>query len=311
MTVYNHQLSNEFPKYPVKFIFFGTFNPPGKEQVIIHYGRKRNQTWPTLSEIFQEDFDPNDQKIFEKLEKHGIACIDLILSVEVNQEDSDEILGKGYPDSALFKKSVKRNYIDIELIVEFLKVNEEAIPFSTWGAGSSFNKEFKELVNKIPRLVNLVSPSLAAKVPKGVKKKDFIKKDWKSKFSEIMGNANLGIIMDCDSSNLPKKSKDIILSSQNRNIRLTEDSKNIDQVWKKVKDLDGQFFTTIRGKQFKYSYKGNHIFILDRAQYRISKKDFESALKIKNAKGPGSYPEDMSGRSYVWAILERLKVLSS
>ena len=181
MAVIKHQLSNQLPNYPIRILLLGTFNPEGGENVIVHYGRKKNQTWPLLSKIFLEKFNPNDERIHEKMRRFGIACIDMIQSVEVESTKLNDVTGNGYKDTELFRSNVKRNYIDLNSLVKFLEDNPNVCVFSTWGEGSSFNTEFKNIIKGIPRLQKLVSPSLAARVPLGTDKLKNMEDDWTKK----------------------------------------------------------------------------------------------------------------------------------
>lgn len=173
-----HQLPNLLPNYPTKILLLGTFNPSCGEQVIVHYGRKRNKTWPVLSAILNEDFDTKRASIHEKMNAHGIACIDIIQSVDVPENLVQGICGKGYSDSKLFDKSITRNYIDINKLNDFIAKNSGICVFSTWGKGSSLKKEAWDYINKIKQLQPLVSPSLAARVPKGERKVEYIIRKW-------------------------------------------------------------------------------------------------------------------------------------
>jgi hypothetical protein len=176
--IIHHQLPNLLPTYPTKILLLGTFNPSGGEQVIVHYGRSKNQTWPILSDILKQDFDPNSASIHKKMETHGIACVDIIQSVDAPENLVQGICGKGYSDAKLFAKSITRNYIDIEKLNAFIGQNDGICVFSTWGKGSSIRKEAWDYINKIKQLHPLVSPSLAARVPKGEKKLAYMIRNW-------------------------------------------------------------------------------------------------------------------------------------
>ena len=81
-----HQFyKNDFfiPSWDIKFLFLGTFNPKDGEKVNYFYSRKTNLLWPTLSKIFQDEFNPNNLDFFEKLKSHKIACMDLISSIDI------------------------------------------------------------------------------------------------------------------------------------------------------------------------------------------------------------------------------------
>lgn len=173
-----HQLSNILPDYPTKILLLGTFNPKCGEPVLVHYGRKRNQTWTILSTILKENFDPNNASIHDKMKAHGIACVDIIQSLDVPENLVPEICGKGYSDSKLFANSITKNYIDIENLNAFINKNKGICVFSTWGKGSSLSKDAWNFIRKINQLHPLASPSLAARVPKGEKKLEYMIRNW-------------------------------------------------------------------------------------------------------------------------------------
>lgn len=177
-----HQLKNEpyyFPTWEVKYLFLGTFNPEGGEEVKYYYGRPKNNFWSVLSEIFNVDFSPNSSDFFDLLKEYEIGCIDIIDSINVDKNQLDDILGKGYKDSKIINNKVQRTY-NTANIIKFLGKNEHIKVYSTWGVGSSL-KEWSSEVNKIKDITPLVSPSQAARVPKGTKKYDYILSDWKNK----------------------------------------------------------------------------------------------------------------------------------
>lgn len=173
-----HQLPNLLPDYPTKILLLGTFNPKCGEPVLVHYGRKRNKTWSILSAILKESFDPNSALIHDEMKAHGIVCVDIIQSVEVPENLVQGICGSGYSDAKLFAKSVIRNYIDIDKLNNFIAKNNGICIFSTWGKGSSLRNEAWDCIDKIKPLHPLVSPSLAARVPKGQKKLEYMIRNW-------------------------------------------------------------------------------------------------------------------------------------
>jgi hypothetical protein len=175
----DHQLLHQpffIPAWPVKYLFVGTFNPNGGEYVNYYYGRKGNHTWPTLSKIFKEEFLPENASFLSKIELHGIACMDLILSIETSIERKHLVCGKGYKDSNIINTVTDRIY-NCEKINEVINNNSGIKVFSTWGKGSTLS-EWLLAVQKIPHLVHLVSPSNAARVPKGSRKEEFIFNNW-------------------------------------------------------------------------------------------------------------------------------------
>ena len=186
-----HQLSNkEFyltPNWKINHLFIGTFNPEGGENVNYFYGRSRNKTWELISEIFKTELNPTNLDFFDKIKDLGIACVDMIASIKKSDnsmfstiEDAD-IFGKGYTDSILFKKKYSLEF-NTEQINELISKNSNIKAYSTWGNGPS-HKNWKTEISKIKFTNNLVSPSMAARVPKGEKKIDYMLNDWKSKIS--------------------------------------------------------------------------------------------------------------------------------
>ena len=181
MNIIKHQLNNKefyFPNWKVKYLLIGTFNPSGGEGVGYYYGRKKNQTWKLISEIFNESFDPNNESFFDLLRKHEIACVDMIDQVHVSDDRYAKIIGEGYKDSEIINCSVIREY-NTDRIKELIKANSGINLYTTWGKGSNL-KEWREEVLKLENLNPLVSPSLAARVPKGENKFDYMLNNWKS-----------------------------------------------------------------------------------------------------------------------------------
>ena len=178
----NHHFIGEdfyFPNWEISYLFLGTFNPMGGEKVPYFYAREKNLTWSTLSKVFDVDFNPMDIDFINKLSKHKIACMDLIKSIKVDKKDLEKIIGQGYKDTNLINGSTIIEF-NTKNILEVVNKNSGLKVFSTWGKGPNF-KLWKEEINSIPNIINLVSPSMAARVPKGHKKKEFVFNDWKTK----------------------------------------------------------------------------------------------------------------------------------
>lgn len=187
----NHQLLEKdffIPNWEVRHLFLGTFNPEGGEKVRYFYGRNKNQTWPNLANIFKDDrMLPNskDSEFFTSLKFHGIACMDLIKCVEFNELQREFIIGRGYSDSKIINNQVSREYL-IDDIINVIKKNNGCMVYSTWGQGSNL-KEWRlkvDRITQISNIVQLVSPSLVARVPEGERKKEYIKGDWESKIKK-------------------------------------------------------------------------------------------------------------------------------
>lgn len=183
----SHQLLNEEknlfkPSWKVKHLFIGTFNPEGGQPVNYYYGRESNYFWKVISKIFNDSFDPYTcsdlSSFFEKLHKHKIGCIDIIKSVEFDENtiNQDDINGNGYNDSKIINKKVKREYSTSE-ILKVIELNPEIKIYTTWGEGQKL-QEWKTEIDKLPKKIKLVSPSRVARVPKGIAKFDYIFENW-------------------------------------------------------------------------------------------------------------------------------------
>jgi hypothetical protein len=178
-----HQLTDQdyfIPHWPIKYLFLGTFNPAGGDEVNYYYGRKRNQVWPLLREITGKELDLENKSAFlAELKELGIGCMDMILEVHASTDRLAFVVGKGYSDAKIINNYTQRIY-NTATINTIIAQNEGVQIFSTWGKGRPL-KEWKNEVLKISSIVSLVSPSMAAKVPKGIKKFEFMLADWSSK----------------------------------------------------------------------------------------------------------------------------------
>jgi len=182
MKVINHQLRNKtcyLPDWKVQYLLVGTFNPQDGESVNYYYGRKKNQTWNLISEIFCSQFDPNSLTFFSLLKKNKIACVDMIDQLEALESRIDRIIGKCYSDTEIINNSVKRVY-NTAAIQKIIKTNRDIKVYSTWGKGSKLN-DWKKETAKLGQIIPLVSPSLAARVPKGRIKFDYMLDNWNEK----------------------------------------------------------------------------------------------------------------------------------
>ena len=105
--------------------------------------------------------------------------MDMIDSVEAPDIMIQDIKGKGYKDSTIINGSVRRTY-NTRIIKQVITDNPGVRVYSTWGTGSSLS-EWRYEIAKIGNIIPLVSPSLAARVPKGESKFDYILRDWEKK----------------------------------------------------------------------------------------------------------------------------------
>ena len=190
MKLINHQFINEpffLADWEVKHLLIGTFNPEkiseGGVSVNYYYGRQKNQTWKLLSNIFCCDLNPNSEDFFFLLKKNKIACIDMITQLKVSENKIDNIIGKGFKDTEIINGTVERIYNTIA-IQKLINENVGVKTYSTWGKGPNL-KEWKQEIEKIGKLIALVSPSMAAKVPKGSVKFDYMLDDWKPKIKHV------------------------------------------------------------------------------------------------------------------------------
>jgi hypothetical protein len=79
---------------------------------------------------------------------------------------------------------------------------------------------------------------------------------------------------------------------------------NAEAIWKRIVQVEGEVFYTVRRKIFKYSVKGNGIQIIGNKPYNLSKGNFFKAIPSFNTVGLRSLPKSIVGRSYVWGIFQ-------
>ena len=76
-------------------------------------------------------------------------------------------------------------------------------------------------------------------------------------------------------------------------------------VWALVVKNAGKPFHTVTGLPFTYEVRGEAVYT-SRTNYRLTKRDFESAFQQMPASGPGQFNTSVHGPSYVFAILSAL-----
>ena len=81
----------------------------------------------------------------------------------------------------------------------------------------------------------------------------------------------------------------------------------IEEVWGRIKALEGKKFRTKTGKQFTFEITGN-VFQPSRTKYNISKQDFGKALELVPFDGPGKINELVRGPAYIWAVLHDRRI---
>ncbi len=81
---------------------------------------------------------------------------------------------------------------------------------------------------------------------------------------------------------------------------------NIDLVWQRIIDCEGQEFTQIRGKKFAYEVRGSSI-ILSTTNRSISKTEIEKALLFVPLEN--TIPvQHLQAPSYIYSILMDTKI---
>ena len=82
---------------------------------------------------------------------------------------------------------------------------------------------------------------------------------------------------------------------------------SIEEIWTRIKKLEGQKFITKRGISFVYEISGN-IFRPGHVNQNIPKTDFEKALELVPIDGPGVISDLVRGSAYIWAVLHDQRV---
>ena len=83
---------------------------------------------------------------------------------------------------------------------------------------------------------------------------------------------------------------------------------SIDDVWNRIRNREGDAFSTKTGKVFKYAVSGN-VLRPDRAQQNLPKSEFAKALSLWPLDGPGKISNLVRGSAYIWAILHDPRIL--
>ena len=190
MVTIRHQLIDQdffIPQWNIKHLFLGTFNPEGGKAVLYFYGRTRNFTWKILNEIFPGEFRNEALNLradfLERLELNGVACMDMIRSVQISEKDVHLVTGKGYSDAKIINNKVKREYNTIE-INKIINANPGIKVYSTWGKGSNLADWKREVELIESTIMSLRSPSPVAGVPAKTEKYSYAFEDWLSKIEK-------------------------------------------------------------------------------------------------------------------------------
>ncbi|GGA23782.1 hypothetical protein [Neptunicoccus cionae] len=83
--------------------------------------------------------------------------------------------------------------------------------------------------------------------------------------------------------------------------------KSIEEVWKRIRSLEGDTFHTKTGKLFTFTVSGD-VLRVSRTEYNLSKGNFAKGLENAPFDGPGAVQSIVRGPAYVWAILHDVRV---
>lgn len=81
----------------------------------------------------------------------------------------------------------------------------------------------------------------------------------------------------------------------------------LEEVWGRIKALEGEEFHTKTGKPFTFEIAGN-VFRSTRTKYNISKSDFGKAIQLVPFDGPGEVNKLVRGPAYIWAVLHDRRI---
>lgn len=82
---------------------------------------------------------------------------------------------------------------------------------------------------------------------------------------------------------------------------------SIDELWGRLKRLQGEGFETKSGQPFTYEITGDALRP-SRTDYNVSKREFSKALALVPFDGPGVINRTVRGPAYVWALLHDKRV---
>ncbi len=82
---------------------------------------------------------------------------------------------------------------------------------------------------------------------------------------------------------------------------------SIDEVWRRIKALEGNTFETKTGLPFTFTVAGD-VFRPSRRSYNITKADFGKALELVPFDGSGVVNHLVRGPAYIWAVLHDRRV---
>lgn len=81
----------------------------------------------------------------------------------------------------------------------------------------------------------------------------------------------------------------------------------IDGVWQRIAQHQGERFETVTGRPFTYAVSED-VLRTDRTDFNLPISQFEKALGLLPASGPGEWSKALRGPSYIYAILHDARV---
>jgi len=158
-TIKHKFYENPFPTWECKTLILGTFNPEIGSDADYYYSRIRptggwsNRFWPAVNSYLLINYpevqlaEPRDlDSKIKIMSKFKFGCVDIISCVDCLIVDN--IIGNGFPDSAIFDP-LNKVYFNTELIIDFINSNGIKKVISSFGKGTSLNKEARNEIEKI------------------------------------------------------------------------------------------------------------------------------------------------------------------
>jgi len=83
-----------------------------------------------------------------------------------------------------------------------------------------------------------------------------------------------------------------------------------EEVWKRIRALEGEAFETKTGLPFTYKIDGEGL-LPSRTKYRLSRKDIQTAYEQFPLDGPAPLNAIVRGPTYIWAILHDKRIIKA
>lgn len=78
---------------------------------------------------------------------------------------------------------------------------------------------------------------------------------------------------------------------------------DINTLWNKIAEHEGETFTTVTGLPFSYKLVSENAICTSRTIYSLTKRNFEKALSLFPVDKPGDISKIIRGGSYVFSII--------